>query len=428
MPCLLVAIAVCSMVSPKIDKPYGAWPSPITAKFITTSGVKLGSLSLDEADQLHWLEGRPQEKGRQAVVRHVGAGVAGGSERNAVDVTPSDVNIRTRVHEYGGGAYALAPASMGGGVVYSDFVSQRLFHLRDGSSEPVCLTPESTCPDGRYRFADGCFDAALGFVCVREDHENPKPSEVRNEVVAVPLDGSGAVRLLATGKDFFAHPRVSPDGAKLAYVTWDHPNMPWDITELRVATVADGVTAVGEHRLVAGGNAADSSVLQPTWHPSGSALYFIDDSSGYYNLRRVPAAELEVAAAAPPSASPRAARETDFGGSAPGWQLGQQGYTFLADGRVAATITDKATGESRLLCFEDGSTEPAVKEYGSADGLPHSFGGICASKSGTLYMLGGAPSEPAGVFSWALPTADGEAQPALKLASSSSATVPDGYV
>jgi hypothetical protein len=204
--------------------------------------------------------------------------------------------------------------------------------------------------------------------------------------------------------------------------------MPWDITELRVATVADGVTAVGEHRLVAGGNAADSSVLQPTWHPSGSALYFIDDSSGYYNLRRVPAAELEVAAAAPPSASPRAARETDFGGSAPGWQLGQQGYTFLADGRVAATITDKATGESRLLCFEDGSTEPAVKEYGSADGLPHSFGGICASKSGTLYMLGGAPSEPAGVFSWALPTADGEAQPALKLASSSSATVPEGYV
>ncbi len=174
------------------------------------------------------LEGRPQDKGRQAVVRHVGADVDGASERGAIDVTPTDTNVRTRVHEYGGGAYALAPESVGGGVVYVDFATQRLFHKRDGA-EPTCLTPEGSCPNGQYRFADGCFDATLGFVCVREDHGpagDAPPKEVVNEVVAVPMDGSGRVKLLATGGDFFGHPRISPDGTKLAYVTWDHPNMP----------------------------------------------------------------------------------------------------------------------------------------------------------------------------------------------------------
>lgn len=223
----ILTTALSMVVSAPVDRPYGSWPSPVTANFITTAGVRLGALTLDESDKLHWLEGRPQDKGRQAVVQYVGSGVDGASERGAIDVTPTDVNVRTRVHEYGGGAYALAPASMGGGIVYSDFVSQRLFHKRDGAEEPVCLTPESTCPDGRFRFADGCFDANLGFVCVREDHEDPKPANVKNEVVAVPMDGSGDVQLLATGNDFFAHPRTSPDGSKLAYVAWDHPNMPW---------------------------------------------------------------------------------------------------------------------------------------------------------------------------------------------------------
>ena len=387
--------ARAEMLAGKTEKPYGAWPSPVTAKFITGSSTRLGSLALDDKDGLHWLEGRPQEKGRQAVVRYEPSSPSA-SERGAVDVTPSDVNVRTRVHEYGGGAYAMAPSSVGGGVVYSDFMSQRLYHLKGDGSAPVCLTPEATCPDGRYRFADGCFDPTLGYVCVREDHLDPKPANVVNEVVAVPLDGSGDVRLLATGADFFAHPRVSPDGSRLAYVAWDHPNMPWDATELRVAAVAAGSpTERGSHRLVAGGEAADSSVLQPAWHPQSGALYYVDDSSGYYNLRRLAAANVDSGAA-----EPRAARRTDFGGGSPGWSLGQQGYTFLADGRVAATVKDGATGESRLLTFADSDADEAVTESGPADGLPHSFGGLCAAADGTIYMLGGSPAEPAAVYSW----------------------------
>ena len=234
----------------------------------------------------------------------------------------------------------------------------------------------------------------------------------------MPLDGSGDVRLLATGADFFAHPRVSPDGSRLAYVAWDHPNMPWDATELRVAAVAAGSpTERGSHRLVAGGEAADSSVLQPAWHPQSGALYYVDDSSGYYNLRRLAAANVDSGAA-----EPRAARPTDFGGGSPGWSLGQQGYTFLADGRVAATVKDGATGESRLLTFADSDGDEAVTESGPADGLPHSFGGLCAAADGTIYMLGGSPAEPAAVYSWQF------GGKATKLASSSSASVEADFV
>ena len=144
------------------DLPYGSWPSPITAKFITTASVRLGSLSVDREGELHWLEGRPQEKGRQVVVRYCGesatstkaaASRAAASVRGAVDVTPADANVRTRVHEYGGGAYLL---DADGAVIYSNFVDQRLYRAVPGAEEPLCLTPESAaCPAKRFRFAGG---------------------------------------------------------------------------------------------------------------------------------------------------------------------------------------------------------------------------------------------------------------------------------
>ena len=290
---MLTLLQTTAMVSPaaKTNSRYGSWNSPVTAKFITTSGVRLGSLSLDDGGDLYWLEGRPQEKGRQVVVRF-SPGDSSANERGAVDVSPGDVNVRTRVHEYGGGAYVQAP---GGGIVYSDFVSQRLFWRKPGDDSLLCLTPESdTAPNGQYRFADACVHpSGTSIVCVREDHSktgDAKPSEVINEVVTVALDGSGAMTVLASGKDFYAHPRVSPDGASVAYVCWDHPSMPWDATELRLVPFTSGGSAspaTSEHILVAGKD-GDTSVLQPAWHPSGSALYFISDESGYWNIYRAP--------------------------------------------------------------------------------------------------------------------------------------------
>ena len=131
-------------------------------------------------------------------------------------------------------------------------------------------------------------------------------------------------------------------------------------------------------------------MLQPAWHPQSGALYYVDDSSGYYTWR--------LAAERRQRRRVRAARRTDFGGS-PGWSLGQQGYTFLADGRVAATVKDGATGESRLLTFADSDGRGGDGER-PADGLPHSFGGLRAAADGTIYMLGGSPAEPAAVYSW----------------------------
>ena len=341
-------MAVATVASEKL--PYGSWPSPITARFITSSSVRLGGLNVDTKGQLYWLEGRPQEGGRQVVCKY-DKDAPGSNERGGVDVTPKDDNVRTRVHEYGGGAHTMHPA---GGIIYSDFKTQRLFWAKDDGSV-VALTPEdgdAGWPAGRYRFADGKVDpSGKRLVTVREDHGekgDAAPVAVVNEVVSVALDGSGAMTVLATGRDFYAAPRVSPSGGHVAYVSWDHPSMPWDATELRVACLdGDGATAsasTASHILVDGAD-ADTSVLQPDWHPLTGALYYISDSSGFYNLWRVPPPPEGAAAAGTYPHEAKACilpRAIDFGGAAPGWQFGQQGYTFLNDGRVAATYPDRA--------------------------------------------------------------------------------------
>ncbi len=254
------------------DSPYGSWPSPITAKFITGSSVGLGSLKVDSSG-LYWLESRPQEGGRNVVVRYVPDDPEA-SERGGIEVTPKENNVRTRVHEYGGGAFQL---HKGGGILFSDFKTQRL-HLALGDGQATVITDKA--PDGQYRYADYDVSADGGsVVCVREDHGpdgKAKPVDVVNEVVAINLS-TGAETVLAKGRDFYAAPKLSPDGSKVAYVAWDHPNMPWDATELRITDQKDAATDA--HQLVCGDG--DSSVLQPAWHPSG-ALFYLTDEQGFY--------------------------------------------------------------------------------------------------------------------------------------------------
>jgi len=418
--------------------PFGCWPSPITARFITSSSVKLGDLKVDSKGNLFWLEGRPQEGGRQVVCRY-DKNAPAASERGGVDITPADVNVRTRVHEYGGGAHTLHPA---GGAIYSDFVTQRIYWSKSKDEPPVLLTPEdgpSGWPTGRYRFADGQVDpSGTRFVAVREDHgETGKysPAEVINEVVSLALDGSGDMSVLATGRDFYAAPRVSPSGKHVSYITWDHPSMPWDATELRVAELIDGMpasSATSTHSLIDGAD-GDTSVLQPAWHPGTGSLYYISDSSGFYNLMRLPP-PLDGAELVGPGA-PILPREIDFGGSAPGWVFGQQGFAFLADGRVAAHYPDRKSGRTELIVFDEdttGSTDvPAMvakssKMYGVSEGLPHSFAGLAPSPDGTLYMVGGGPDIPSSVYAWRGLIEDKAS--AELLACSSRTRVPDGYV
>lgn len=227
---------------------------------------------MPDGDAVWWAEQRPDEGGRTAIVRwHAGT---------AVEVTPPDANVRTRVHEYGGGAWFAAE----GRLVYSDFADSRLRRIDVGADgapgRPVALTPEPERPHA-LRYADGRpTPDGNWFVCVRERHDGA--GEPANALVAVATDGSGEVRLVAGGADFYASPRVHPDGLHLAWIQWDHPNMPWDSTELWLGELVDGV--VVSARRVAGNG--DEALMQPEWSASGD-LFVVTDRSDWWNVYSV---------------------------------------------------------------------------------------------------------------------------------------------
>jgi dipeptidyl aminopeptidase/acylaminoacyl peptidase len=235
--------------------PSGSWRSTIAPEALVTGFVRLAEARWD-GDDLLWLEGRPEDGGRSTLVRQRPGGAP-------EDVSPPGVNVRTRVHEYGGGAYLAA----GDLLVVSDFATGRLLRVAaDRTAVPLT-------PDGPYRYADMALDAARGrLVAVREDHAGP--GECANSLVAVPLDGRaaadpGAVRVLVAGSDFVSSPRLSPDGARLAWLRWDHPNLPWDGTECVVADLdAEGLPGPG--RVVAGDRSTWTT--QPRWLPDGSLV------------------------------------------------------------------------------------------------------------------------------------------------------------
>jgi dipeptidyl aminopeptidase/acylaminoacyl peptidase len=284
--------------------PYGSWKSPISAELVAAGGVSLDEVKV-AGQAVLWIEGRPLEGGRQVVCRAV-------APEESEDLTPEGFNARTRVHEYGGGAYAVH----GDTVYFANFADQRLYR-QDPSQPPRPITAEPPVPAGS-RYADLCptSDGRL-LVCVRERHEDGEPS---NELVAVPANGAGPPVVLASGRDFYASPRLSPDGRWLAWMEWDHPNMPWDGTELKTAELA-GDTLTGDPAPVAGG--PEESVFQPEWSPDG-ILHFVSDRSGWWNLYRVHA-DGSVQALAP--------AEEEFGH--PQWVFGMSRYAFLPGGRIA---------------------------------------------------------------------------------------------
>ena len=235
-------------MSERTIAPYGTWRSPISAAMLVEGGVALSHVWLEDG-VAYWIEGRPSEGGRSVVVRaDLGA--------SPVDVTPAGSNARTKVHEYGGGAYVVHR-----GVVFSsNFTDQRLYR-HDPGQTPTPITPET---GGRVRYADGRVTSdGMRMICVRERHED---DGVVNEIVSIPTDGSGDASIVVDGRDFFSTPRISPDGAKLAWLTWDLPYLPWDGSELWVADL-DPTGAVSGERLVAG--EAANGVDLPTGVGSG---------------------------------------------------------------------------------------------------------------------------------------------------------------
>ena len=389
---------------PATDRPFGAWSSPITSKAITAGSVGIGSLKYTD-DSLFWLEARPQEKGRYVLCQYAPEN-AQKSERNAIDITPLDSNVRTRVHEYGGGAVTVGKECV---FYYSEFTTQRLHKLT--LSENQDNTDTEVTDGDVYRFADGVVHDGLLY-CVREDHTKPAPKDVVNEVVSVNTE-TGEANVLATGMDFYAAPRLSPDGSELAYVTWNHPNMPWDSTELRVTkSTAKETPESTSHQLIAGSD-GDTSILQPLWHPLTGELFYISDQSGYYNLYRANMPEESILP-----------MEYDFGGAAPGWSLGQQSYLFLPDGRLVAYYSKEGITRLVVASVSSEGTATDVVEYDTADGLPMQFGGIVAGTNNDLFFTGGSPSAPTSVYQWNLETRES----ATVLACSSSLSFPEKVI
>ncbi len=280
--------------------PYGSWKSPITAQLVTSKAVSIGQIAR-EGSAIYWLEFRPEEGGRGVIVRPTDEGAL-------LEVNPPPFNARTTVHEYGGGDFCVA-----NGVVYfSNFADQRLYACRPGE-DPRPLTPE-----GPFRYADAVFDAWRNrLVCVREDHTVDKPAEAINTLAAINVE-NGQMDILASGSDFYSSPRLSPDGTRLAWLEWDHPNMPWESGRLMLADVQpDG--SLSTPQVIAGGSGV--SVFQPHWSPEG-VLHFVADPEGWWNLYRFCDGQIE--ALYP--------MEAEFG--LPQWVFGLSTYDFLPNGDI----------------------------------------------------------------------------------------------
>ncbi len=361
--------------------PCGTWPSPITAADVAGQYRQV-SFPVTIDGEVWWQETQPGELGRTTVVHLDAAG-------KPRQVLSAPWNARTRVHEYGGRSYLpVRTARRGGGqswaIVFANFTDQRLYLAGEPGADgagtaPRPLTPAPLAEPGitEFRFADFVLSPDKAEVwCVQERHEAGK---VTRAIVAVPLDGSaaedaGAIRELASGADFYAFPTPSPDGRRLAWVCWNHPRMPWDGTELRVARVDE---LPGRGGLVKGG--VSESVLAPAWHDDTS-MYLISDWPGWWNLYT-----LNLAAGPAEAVYPA---EEEF--AAPLWQLGQGTYAVLADGQLAVL---HGSGGLRL-----GLLDPATGELTGLD-IPYRIFAPGLSADGmSVVLVAGGPSTPMSVI------------------------------
>ena len=348
--------------------PYGTWTSPIAARTVAAGALRLGSVVLDGED-IYWIEGRPDDAGRNVIVKRSADG-------RIADVTPAGTNVRTRVHEYGGAASTVSR----GIVYYAEFADQRLYRLEPGGT-PVPLTP----PGGGWFYADCSIDPSRHrLVCVREDH-TAREDEPVTTLVSLPLAGPPAAgEVIVSGHDFYSTPRFSPDGSRLSWLAWRHPNMPWDGTELWVANVSGAGTLDQPRRVPAD---ATDAIFQPGWSPNGT-LYFVSDRTGWWNLYRVRDDRVEVVHA----------MEADFG--RPQWQLGMSTWAFAGASRLVVSFQELGRWHLATIDVQTGRFTPVRTNLEPGEN-------ITASRSHAVF-IGGAADAPDAVVRVDLETGSAE--------------------
>ncbi|GAB4211033.1 MAG: S9 family peptidase [Synechococcales cyanobacterium] len=338
---------------------YGQWPSPITAARVASSSLRLGQLVLDDQGTLYWTETRPQEQGRTVLMRR--------DEHGLNQVLPASFQVRTTVHEYGGGAFTVAA----GQIVFSHFPDQRLYHWDGIEAQPLT---ELGC-----RYADGRLWRHW-WIGVREDHRG---TTVENALVAVKLaatDGNPDV-VLHGGHDFYSSPRISPDGRRIAWITWDHPHMPWDNTQLWVAELDDQGSLISP-QVIAGRQG--EAIQQPLWSEDGW-LFFISDRSGWWNGYRW---------RDPEGILPIWPWEAEFG--VPPWIFGQSTHALIDPDHWLATYSRE--GVSHLVRVHVPSQ--TVVEIPT----PYTHMESLQVHGGQVYFLGGAADRPLTIVALSLTT------------------------
>jgi dipeptidyl aminopeptidase/acylaminoacyl peptidase len=354
------------LTKPKVV-PYGSWKSPITSELTSTGAVRFEQVLLD-GDDVYWVEGRPAEGGRNVIVRRTPDG-----ERT--DMTPAPFNARTRVHEYGGAACAVFEDTL----YFSNFTDQRLYRQAAGSApQPITQAVE-------LRYADGIIDPRRNrLICVREDHRDPQ-REAINTLVGVFLKGDEeGGKVLVSGNNFYSSPRLSPDGSRLAWLTWNHPNMPWDGCELWVANVKPDGSLINKQRIAGGLN---ESIFQPEWSP-GNVLHFISDRTGWWNLYRWHQGKIE----------PLGAMQAEFG--QPQWLFGMSKYAFESSERLICAYNERGTWRLASLDLSNRRLEPIETPYTEIS--------FVRASPGRAVFLAGSPTELPSVVQLDLATGETE--------------------
>jgi dipeptidyl aminopeptidase/acylaminoacyl peptidase len=340
--------------------PYGSWKSPITSDLIVSATIGLGAVSFDD-DHIYWLEVRPSEGGRNVLVAYDANG-------RIKDITPQPFNVRSRVHEYGGGAFLISS----GTIYFSNFSDQRVY-VQKPNQPPQPLTPESS-----LRYADFCLDKLRNrLICVCEDHtKETKTTEPVNKIVSIDLT-TGAVTTLVEGNDFYSSPCLNVDASKLVWLTWNHPQMPWDSTELWLASLnEDG--SIAESQLIVGGE--HESICQPEFSPDGR-LYFSSDRKGWWNLYRYNFdGQIE----------PLFPLNAEFG--YPHWVFGESVYGFLSPTELGCTYTQNGRWYFAILDTKKKSLTNYDLTYTTISHLqvnPHRQ---------QVLFIGGSPTQPTGII------------------------------